>query len=875
MRPRFRDFFLPLPVFLRQPPGFYQSMSEFFDLPSAVPKAPLPTTAARTYRLGIIGSKASGKTCLLAALNMPRPQNRLSYTAVMPALTGQESPAMHAGYEWIAAAATKLRAGAWPDPNPNIEQRLSVRFQFSDGELRKKDVEVFDYSGELLRAGTSRSELAAHLRKLLREMDGLLVLAEYPSAERDVSELAGELHELMSVFALINDEAQKHPEKLERPTPIAFVVNKWDRCAGFDGGQDVAAQRLLLADQFLERTPPPYHANMINMLRVAAKGRFEIFPVSATGPTRPGQSCQRELPPERGNIRSYGLEDPFIWLIGQHDALDIAAREARMQKIRRNWASFPWMPWREGRAIKALRGQLDKNTPEGKQLTALLPRVRGLLGRQIVIYLLAALAFEGLLDFRRHHAALNHIVAPTRETEWQEGVKWLRDYAWSGQWRHAIYSYFVLPKKAALEQAYKIQNGKDDEEFAKISKAYENGDTTGARTLIESHRRTFRDSLNATAIGRIADQIEEEEKLRRYREKIALWRHRLDLSRPGPDESGPALEDKLAMLNTLFTEAAGEKDAPTDKAALAARQELFSDINTLQQKLAPRINVGKVYAQIRDAIDGEQYPLAVDLFGGESFRNAPDAELLHEFRRNLPKFIDRKCDTLARRGENWKEARLYAEQFLTPGWREVVSEEVIPFINQTVERIKQLGDTYLYQVAHDNKLQSALSRYLDEAPLGSMRTEVNAYKVWLAQREAPAKLTFRLMAIEWGKDVDKKGLLDRTAIKFYVNGQGDSRNAEPGDDARVGTSEGGSAYRAVTIEHLAQNKGMSFTFQVFNVGKLSRAWTLLLDYTKDLRAEDLAAQPRREDMITGTRIRVEVDGVQPEPVLPAIWHSTR
>ena len=185
------------------------------------------------YRIGVIGSKSSGKSCLLAALSMARNPNIHGYTATRIAVEDTNNADLCKGNEWADKATLFLENGKWPEPTPH--ERASVRFKFTDGRTRQKNVELIDYSGELLNPDVAQSELAKRLREVLREMDGLIVLAEYPLQGENPSKLEKSLNGLLGVFALLNVGHKKHPNVVTRQTPIAMIVNKWDRSPYYRG----------------------------------------------------------------------------------------------------------------------------------------------------------------------------------------------------------------------------------------------------------------------------------------------------------------------------------------------------------------------------------------------------------------------------------------------------------------------------------------------------------------------------------------------------------------------------------------------------------------------------------------------------------------
>ncbi len=146
----------------------------------------------KIFRLALYGVRASGKTCILSALSLPRaphPDNlSCSWIESVPGHplpsgdpdTWSTDDPFHIGWKWLHEQRTRLWCGELPPPNPNREDAMRFLFAFGTPNQGTRQVELLDYSGELITA--SASELGAQLRNHMRGCDGLLVLAEVPSA---------------------------------------------------------------------------------------------------------------------------------------------------------------------------------------------------------------------------------------------------------------------------------------------------------------------------------------------------------------------------------------------------------------------------------------------------------------------------------------------------------------------------------------------------------------------------------------------------------------------------------------------------------------------------------------------------------------------
>ena len=294
------------------------------------------------YRFILYGRAKSGKTCYLAALAMAHELNPKGYTcdwlntaSHCPRPGGAREtwnfsdPAVnrYEGREWLQQAIQAIEHGQVPPANPNESAPYRFLFEFRGTEdypgspnlSRTYSVEFIDYSGELIDPAISEAELARRVRQHMNEADGILILAEAPRREADWSQQHAELLKLRSAFHLIKRSSQH--------TPVALVLNKWDRLA-----------ESCTLESFLTGTPEPAHASLLKVLEAkAGEGNFRAFTVSALGPCEPFDDGSGpgagERPRQIRPLLSTGLEDPFIWLARRRD-------ELRLQAVRDDAASL-------------------------------------------------------------------------------------------------------------------------------------------------------------------------------------------------------------------------------------------------------------------------------------------------------------------------------------------------------------------------------------------------------------------------------------------------------------------------------------------------------------------------------------------------------
>ncbi len=255
----------------------------------------------KVYRLAVYGLSASGKTCVLAALAMPRHSHPLGHTCTwrpieVPVTKGKKNQpderavTLQRNKEWMEQATRNLSQGDVPPPNPTGEEHFMFDYDFTIATHQSFWIELVDYSGELINPTLSSSEIAQNLRHRFAEMDGILVLAEAPyrdmlghhqgSQKTRDRQAHKDLYDLRQSFTLLRGEKQ---EGAALDVPVALLVNKWDRYSQIDFHSPADEHRKL--EDFLNSSPSPPHRGLRDVLRSSmTEGNFKEFPVSALGP---------------------------------------------------------------------------------------------------------------------------------------------------------------------------------------------------------------------------------------------------------------------------------------------------------------------------------------------------------------------------------------------------------------------------------------------------------------------------------------------------------------------------------------------------------------------------------------------------------------
>ena len=495
----------------------------------------------KVYRLGLLGLSGAGKSCILAALGMRRTPHPGKYTATrlrdLPGIacpggdwrtwTDRDSnpvAAFYAGAKWIEDVEKSLIDGRPVPPNPP-GARLLAMYNFTvpgRGEVR---VELIDYSGELL--SQTNEALTINLRRHLERLDGLLILAEASAIGREVEELPDELHRLQGALKTLEGQLKKGSKW---DVPVALLFNKWDRRSipTTDEEARQGVERLLEASLA--------HRSLHNDLaNTVAGGNLKSFAVSAFGESerhQPDEGPPYERPVCRSPLPSFGLEDPFVWLIHERDRIDWRRFGEAGVRVRR--FAF-WQVWSTSKTLGQGQDLVLRYSPEQqehKDAADATAKVRVAFWRQaglgglLAVSLLVAvlLGIETSLDFIGYSRVQTDLAAEAPTTErLKESEAWLDAYANSGWYCHLASSILVLTADGARAKLAECQQREID--WSARVRANRN-DVTG----LESDADVL---LRSVSLARLEESLARLKKMPRYPEadNADLQRRREDIGK--------------------------------------------------------------------------------------------------------------------------------------------------------------------------------------------------------------------------------------------------------------------------------------------------------------------------------------------------------
>ncbi|MBI5764289.1 MAG: hypothetical protein HZA51_12275 [Planctomycetes bacterium] len=731
----------------------------------------------QAYRLALYGVRSSGKTCILSALSLPRVAHPEGFSCSwiehvpghpLPSgdpVTWTTDDPFHVGWKWLSEQRSRLKNGELPAPNPNRENVMRFLFEFGSRNHGTLHVELMDYSGELITA--SASELAAKLRDHMRDCDGLLVLAEVPYPGRDHAPLADDLEKLKGAFLLLLDERGAGPMQ---EWPIALLFNKWDRRADDDCDGDAQKRGMIAA--FLNQSPQPPHASLVNTIRNAVgDDNYRCFPVSAFG-AHEIRSDGAEVPRLNGPLlESRGLEDGFIWVAEQCDALRVKRLEDATSAC--SWWAFQqillgttevgagreqsaWKNWFRGvSAASAIKTawKLRQRFPENSLLrirTIGAMRKLGLkLASQVVVcfFVLVALfvGVETIFDGVSYRKILATRDDPAANTEkLQQGEKWLHQYFVSPGFCHWLSCQTILDRSEAHSLLVQFRTRRDETLWKTVTNA-QNPQThlnlvrkyldsfpkglhhSEAETLVADAERQAQETKNAEYLSQLKLKINaipptsttQLDILHKLNEEIGTI--------PYPDVSSApivklqqALRVRIAQKQTQVAEAERQADWETFK------QRYFS---LMQNK-----NVGDAARELESRI-----PKGADL-----------QALVADFAKHAPSIIQGKVQD-ASKARFWQLARESARLSDNPNVVKLLPGPAIKELHKLGQEIDVAEDRDLYDQIFRYKPQceDQIGAYLSRAPLKAMEAEVKEYRDWVTKRKGTMDLTLSLASIQW------------------------------------------------------------------------------------------------------------------------------
>jgi GTPase SAR1 family protein len=821
----------------------------------------------KVYRIALYGLSSSGKTCLLAALAMPRYPHALGYTCIWRAIEvnkPKHEVGKHNHYliklnrskEWMTQAIENLSALQLPPPNETNDQQFVFEYDFTASTHQTFRAELTDYSGELINPKVSRDQLAKDMRKKIMDMDGIVVLAEAPFRDKWINfqnekdchdHTYTDLYPLRQAFSLLRCENQTCAAL---DVPIALVITKWDRYSDIDYITHATEQRKL--EEFMNASTPPPHKGLQDVLCYSVtKGNFKVFPVSGLGACECTHLEQGriERPKQVNPLNAFGLEDPFIWLAQRRDAIDLQNYQEQSQSI-----IFP----RCKETGLDLLNRFPKASKESKEIKKLLQacqrskKLRTLyITLGIVVFWLMAETTLDIKSYQQHVVAANNEHAGHQELEHAE--KWLTNYISAPYYRHLISNIF-LSREEVEKLLTDVQNQRETFLWGPVEEALA-VNLSAALSPAQTYLKYYPYGPHAKAAHDIKLRSQIQLAQRQYEDQLRKIAFVVQKEVNNPK--------RLSELLDVLRELPYDPEAETD----SLRQERLA----LEQQVSDQLTY------LKDQQDWEQFIHQIDqvmqtgnfLAAGQLLSRHPADKRLNRLKetfktvvmQNLEKQVSMaSSDQLDQVTEYLKAYAQLPEDLKSP----VHQSQVSAWQHHIYER----QDEILYEAARTQLDIKHIDQYLQKAPLKSMAKEIHDYKVYLESISGVMlnQLRLKLAQIQWENIKD-----NNNTVTVLLNARqvikNNKVNAEPHTSSNlIGISSEFSAKPSdiLTIEIKVINKDFFFDDDYGYVEAeiaLSELAEASNGYKLTLRTE--------QGVKTGTAF-IEIENYPQEPLLP-VW----
>jgi hypothetical protein len=667
----------------------------------------------KIYRFALYGLSGSGKTCLLAALAMPRSPHPLGYSCILPSindvLTPLEEPnkdeadiedeinesdkrltILRHSQEWMENIIFKLFKQEIPPSNPTSDDPFIFEYDFTASTHQTFRIELIDYSGQLINPAVSNTQLAKRLRQKFAEMDGILVLANAPfrngsSPEQNPSDEQPphnlypytELYPLRQAFGLLRSEGQA----TTLDTPVALLINKWDRYSHIDYINPANEQTKL--EEFLNANPPPPHKGLSDVLRYSVTdGHFKTFPVSALGETECvslGNGKIVEQPKQVEPLNAFGLEDAFIWLAQRRDVIDF--EQFKAYTVARG-------PNEECRQMgMELLERFPRGSDQAIQINSILlqcQKVKKSRTRYTIIIAIALLfaveiAFD-VISWKYWEYTIDKSYVTHKQLEATE--KWLTQYTTAPRFRHLISKYFFFSQDEAKKFLTQLQERQEKHLWT----AVENAQKINVQSALEpalTYLKYYPSGLHTEAAQTIKKRAEHYG----LQQAIHQLESRLEAYQQKPDKNPDKLNQLLEELHALPVYQETDTDEMRQLRETLATRILEQQTQILEQQVIQKMQAGEL----------EAAQAAVKLLSKQP---------------NSRQFEEMQC--------------------------------------QINERLNKKRDEELYKAAITIKNEGHIQNYLQNAPLKTMKKEMFEYLKYLERINTDIHgLRLKLIRIKW------------------------------------------------------------------------------------------------------------------------------
>lgn len=504
----------------------------------------------KKYNFAFFGLSGSGKTCLLAALDMQRIEHPAGYTSSLLPVdikcpTGapeiwteaeKQANIIHKSSGRLEEAKQQLEQGSVPN-GTELSIDFIFNYKFSSPKTGEFQASLIDYDGELLNPKKASQDLAKELRKKLEGMDGLLVLAPAPPSNETV--VSEKLNRLQKTMGLI---------QFSQPIPIVLLITKWDRIAALS--KYTATQPALT----LEECPTTEHRDLYNdIINKLGEENCKAFPVSAFGECITYEENAIEIPQKVNPLASVSLLDGFIWLAqrldiikSQQDASQLQNYEQHVAKYKK-WLPYPSLPlWRlkrQGKKIIKLfpkESDMAKRAKQARCQSSKIwwTRLMVLLPLMIVIPLTIDSGKQAYNDKKNYDQVDRTLNDPNAKlNDIKKAELWLENYYYTTSISHPFSWLFVVSNGTAKYELDKSRNQNEHRFWQAIQ------DAPSIEKKLQAANAYIKALSNGKRVGEAKAIIAQAEETLRQKREQQWWQ---------PIEQAPTVMVKLGTARAYL-----------------------------------------------------------------------------------------------------------------------------------------------------------------------------------------------------------------------------------------------------------------------------------------------------------------------------------
>jgi hypothetical protein len=508
----------------------------------------------KTYNFAFFGLSGSGKTCILASLDMQRVEHPAGYTcSLLPVTTKRpmgdpeiwtqeekEADILYKSSDRLEEAKIELEQGMVPR-GTELSIDFIFDYKFSSPKTGEFYARLIDYGGELVNPNNAPQDIAKELREKLRGMDGIFVLAPVPFPNDIKQGKTEKLNRLQKTLGLI---------QFRQTIPIALLVTKWDRIATLPSS-------LLIQPLNKEELPSIEHRDLYNdLLNKVGEDNCKAFPVSAFGESQRQSTYEgkeRESPKQINPLMPFGLLEGFIWLTqrlqtikSQRDAIRLKNDTIELQNYEKTVSTYKaWFPyisfslWHLKQKGKEIINLFPKESEQAKRAEqaqyqcskiwwsrlSVLPFV---LLCVLFMYLWTEQAYEDKKSYAQVHSTLNNPNASFEEI--QKAQHWLENYYYTTPLWHPLSWLFVVSNSKAKSELDKSRYQNEQRFWHGIQQA------TSIDNKLDAAKAYIRALPNGEHIAEVEVIIKQTEDILRQKQEAQWWQ---------PVEQAPSITAKL------------------------------------------------------------------------------------------------------------------------------------------------------------------------------------------------------------------------------------------------------------------------------------------------------------------------------------------